>query len=107
MSPSSTRRLLLKAGAASAATASVSALGLSGCASLAPPSEPEMIAMTSSEAIAAIRSGRMSAERYVTAALDRAERLRDLNALIAIDRPGAIAQARRIVHVEHGTVVSA
>ena len=55
-----------------------------------------MMAMTSSEAIAAIRSGRMSAERYVTAALDRAERLRDLNALIAIDRPGAIAQARGV-----------
>src|SRR6476469_1653656 len=96
MSASPSRRLLLKAGAAGAATASVSALGLSGCADLSPPSEPDLIAMTSSEAIAAIRSGRMSAERYVTAALDRAERLRDLNALIAIDRPGAIAQARRV-----------
>ena len=96
MSPSPSRRLLLKAGAAGAATAGVSALGLSGCADLAPPSEPDMTAMTSTEAIAAIRSGRMSAERYVTAALDRAERLRDLNALIAIDRPGAIAQARRV-----------
>ena len=97
MSTSSTRRLLLKAGAAGAATASVSALGLSGCASLqAPPSESEMVAMTSSEAIDAIRTGRMSVERYVVAALDRAERLRDLNAFIAIDRAGAIAQARRV-----------
>jgi mandelamide amidase len=97
MSESSTRRLLLKAGAAGAATAGVSVLGLSGCASLAaPPSDADMIAMTSSEAIDAIRTGRMSAERYVTAALDRAERLRDLNAFIAIDRAGAIAQARRV-----------
>jgi mandelamide amidase len=96
MSASPSRRLLLKAGAAGAATVGVSALGLSGCAALAPPSEPDMTAMTSTEAIAAIRSGRMSAERYVIAALDRAERLRDLNALIAIDRAGAIAQARRV-----------
>ena len=97
MSSSPNRRLILKAGAAGAATAGASALGLSGCASLAaPPGEPEMLAMSSSEAIAAIRGGRMSAERYVTVAVDRAERLRDLNAFIAIDRAGAIAQARRV-----------
>ena len=97
MSSSSTRRLLLKVGAVGAATASVSALGLAGCASPgAPPSDSDMIAMGSAEAIASIRSGRMSAERYVTAALDRAERVRELNAFIAIDRAGAIAQARRV-----------
>ena len=52
--------------------------------------------MSSAEALEAIRSGRMSAERYVTAALDRADRVRPLNAFIAIDRADAVAQARRV-----------
>jgi mandelamide amidase len=92
MTASATRRLLLKAGAA---TAGVSAFGLAGCAT-SPPSDADMVAMSSSEALAAMRSGRLSAERYVGAALDRAERLRDLNAFIALDRTGAIEQARRV-----------
>jgi len=98
MSERSSRRLMLKAGALAGAAASVSTLGaISGCASLAPPpSDAEMLAMGSAEAIAAIRSGRMSAERHVGAALDRAERIRSLNAFIAVDRAGAIARARRI-----------
>jgi mandelamide amidase len=97
-----TRRLVLKAGAAAAgASANVAGVAgaglLAGCASLAAPrSDEEMLAMSSAEAIAAIRSGRMSAERYVQASLARAERIRDLNAFIALDRAGAIARARRI-----------
>ena len=60
-----------------------------------PMAETTMQEMTASEALSRIRSGRLSAETYVGAMLDRAERLKDLDALIAIDRAGAIAQARQ------------
>lgn len=71
---------------------------LSGCSTGAgaPPPEAALMAMTAPEALALIRSGRLSAEVYVGAMLDRAERLRDLNALLVIDRAGALAQARRV-----------
>ncbi|HEX2541687.1 MAG TPA: indoleacetamide hydrolase [Caldimonas sp.] len=60
------------------------------------PTPAEMLAMSSGDVVAAIRSGRMSAESYVVAALDRAERLKDLNAFITLDRAGSTAQARRV-----------
>ncbi|MEO5881360.1 MAG: indoleacetamide hydrolase [Caldimonas sp.] len=58
--------------------------------------ETTMQEMTASDALSRIRSGRMSAEAYVGAMLDRAERLKSLDALIAIDRAGALAQARKV-----------
>jgi mandelamide amidase len=55
-----------------------------------------MLAMDSTQALAAIRSGRLSAEAYVAAQIARAEQLADLHALISIDKAGALAAARRI-----------
>jgi indoleacetamide hydrolase len=99
----SRRQFLNRSGAV--ATGSLMGVALGGCASMAgPPSAVEMIAMDSSQALAAMRAGRMSAEAYVTAQLARAEQLADLHALIAIDRAGAIAAARRIDGLRAGGV---
>ena len=95
-----TRRRLLNAGASLGAACAVPGFGLlAGCAGMAggtAPTRAEMTTMSSSEVVAAIRSGRMTAEAYVTSRLDRAERLSDLNAFIVLDRAGAIAQARLV-----------
>jgi hypothetical protein len=70
---------------------------LAGCAATPTPiAETAMQEMTASKRSRGFRSGRMSAEAYVVAMLDRAERLKSLDALISVDRAGAIAQARRI-----------
>lgn len=95
-----TRRRILNTGAVVGASLAVPGLGLVvGCTTTmagSPATQTEMLAMTSAEAIVAIRSGRMSAEAYVGSCLDRAERVRDLNAFIVLDRTGSIAQARRV-----------
>ena len=98
MSKPTDRRDVLQAGAVFVAAAGLPGVGLiAGCASVGgAPGDAEMQAMTSSEVVAAIRSGRMSAEAYVVSRLDRAERLKDLNAFIVLDRTGAIAAARRV-----------
>jgi len=94
---SARRRLLQSTGLLVAGSASSGVALLAGCAGApAPMSETTMQEMTAAEALSRIRSGRLTAEAYVGAMLDRAERLKTLDALIAIDRPGAIAQARRI-----------
>ncbi|MEO8188212.1 MAG: indoleacetamide hydrolase [Burkholderiaceae bacterium] len=56
----------------------------------------DQLALTSSEAVGAIRSGRLSAESYVTTLLARAEALKDLNALITLNKAGALAAARNV-----------
>lgn len=56
----------------------------------------EQLALTSSQAIAAIRDGSLSAETYVTTLIARAEKLKDLNALITLNKTGALAAARSI-----------
>jgi indoleacetamide hydrolase len=91
---STTRRVFLAAGGGVAA-------GLTGCAGTgglfaSAPSVAEQLAMSSAQAVAAIRSGRLSAEAYVTTLLARAEQLKDLNAFIVLDKAGAIAAARKI-----------
>ncbi len=56
----------------------------------------QQLALSASEAVAAIASGRLSAEAYVTTLLDRAEQQASLGSIIALDREGALAQARRV-----------
>ena len=56
----------------------------------------EMNELTASQAIAAIREGRLSAELYVQTRLDRAEQLKDLNAFITLDKAGALDAARKV-----------
>ena len=92
----SRREFLLGSGA----LASTSLLG--ACSSLPPrftasPMSPEQqLDLTATQAVAAIRSGELTAETYVRTLLARAEAQRDLNAMIAVDADGAIAAARRV-----------
>jgi Asp-tRNA(Asn)/Glu-tRNA(Gln) amidotransferase A subunit family amidase len=93
----SRRSVLQSTGLLVAGTASPALSLLAGCAAVpAPMAETTMQEMTASDALSRIRSGRMSAEAYVVAMLDRAERLKSLDALISVDRDGAIARARSI-----------
>src|SRR4051794_28987254 len=64
-----------------------------------PPAPPplttsEQLALTASQAIAAMQSGRLTAEAYVTTLIQRADALSDLHALITLNRDGALAAAR-------------
>ncbi|WP_239510273.1 amidase family protein, partial [Enterobacter hormaechei] len=51
---------------------------------------------TAAEIVAAISSGKVTAVSVVEAALDRAERLKHLNAFILLNRAGALAAAREV-----------
>ncbi|WP_338799361.1 indoleacetamide hydrolase [Acidovorax sp. DW039] len=56
----------------------------------------EQLALTATEALRAMNSGRLSAEAYVTTLLTRAEALKDLNCFITVDRDGALTAARSV-----------
>ena len=98
MSNNTSRRRFLTAAGGSVAAGSLGGLG--GCAAggllgRAPTTE-EQLAMSSTQVVAAIRAGRLSAEAYVGTLLARAEQLKDLNAFITLDRAGALAAARAL-----------
>ena len=76
-----------------------SALGIAATAAgLASPAAAALDApaLSASEAVAAIRRGDITAEAYATALLARAERLKDLNAYIALNRERLLAAARAV-----------
>jgi mandelamide amidase len=56
----------------------------------------EQLALTATEAVAAIQSGRLNAADYVATLLARAAALSSLNALTSLGLDGALAAARRI-----------
>jgi Asp-tRNA(Asn)/Glu-tRNA(Gln) amidotransferase A subunit family amidase len=56
----------------------------------------EQLALTATEAVAAIQSGRLKAADYVATLLARAASLSSLNALTTLDLDGALAAAQRI-----------
>jgi mandelamide amidase len=56
----------------------------------------EQLALTASEAVTAMAQGNLTAVAYTTTLLDRAEKLAGLNAIITLDREGALAAAARI-----------
>ena len=103
----SRRRFLKTSSAAAASSVLGGALGgaLSGCSGrddgAPPPSPPpmttsEQLALTASQAIAAMQSGRLTAETYVTTLIARADALSDLRALISVNRTGALTAARAV-----------
>lgn len=98
MSNNTSRRRFLAAAGGSVAAGSLGGLG--GCAAggllASAPTAEDQLAMSSTQAVAAIRSGRLSAEAYVGTLLTRAEKLKDLNAFITLDRAGALAAARAV-----------
>ena len=56
----------------------------------------EQFALTACQAVEALRSGRLSAEAYAATLIARAESLASLNSLIALNKAGALAAARKI-----------
>src|SRR5687767_12893152 len=52
--------------------------------------------MTAADIVSAIRDKKMSAVAVVQAALARAEQVKHLNALITLNRDGALAAARKV-----------
>ncbi len=94
------RRRFLVASASAATTAALAGCG--GHDDGTPPPAPlslttsEQLALTASQAIAAMQSGRLTSEAYVTTLIARADALADLHALIAINRTGALAAARAV-----------
>ena len=56
----------------------------------------EQLALTATQAVAAIQSGRLQATDYVATLLARAAALSSLNSLTALNMEGALAAARRI-----------
>ena len=58
----------------------------------------EQSALTASQAVEAIRTGRLSAEAYMMTLISRAEQLSDLNSLITLNKIGAMAAARKVEH---------
>ncbi len=94
MGTSTSRRRFLKAGSAIVATS------LLGCGDdtplVVPLTAAEQLALSSTQAIAAIKGGTLTAEQYVSTLLARAEALKDLNAFIALNTAGALTAARAI-----------
>ncbi len=56
----------------------------------------EQLNLTASEAVAALKAGKMTATEYVTNLINRAKSLSDLNAMISIDESGALAAAKQV-----------
>lgn len=56
----------------------------------------EQAELTASQAVDAIKSGRLSAELYVKTLLERARKLADLNSMISLNEGAALAAARNI-----------
>ena len=59
-------------------------------------SDDNIVSLTAVEAVTAIRRGEVRAEDYAKVLLSRAERLKDLNAYIALNRDGLMESARAI-----------
>ncbi len=95
-SHASRRSFIVATGAAAAASVVGTALG--GCSGDGPDelTTAQQLALTSQQAVAAIRAGNLSAEVYVRTLIARAEALKDLNAIITLNKTGAIAAAQNI-----------
>jgi indoleacetamide hydrolase len=85
------RRDLLKAAALATGAATMS-VGQSRAA----VRPNDALALTATEAVAAIRRGDITAEAYAKALLARAEAFKHLNACIVLNRSGLLAAARAV-----------
>lgn len=63
---------------------------------VSPLGDEAVLNLGATEALDAISSGRLGTERYISLLLARAEALRDLNALISLNREGALRAARAL-----------
>lgn len=91
------RRSFLKTSGAVAASGLMgSSLVACGGSSAAPLTNSQQLALSSTEALAAIRSGELSAVSYVGTLLAQAKKMASLNAMIHLDEAGALAAAAAV-----------
>lgn len=73
--------------------------GLTACggdSNTATLTSAEQLNLTATEAVAALKAGKMTATEYVTNLIARAKSLSDFNAMICIDEAGALAAAKQV-----------
>ena len=94
----SRRNFFKNTGAVSAAAmlGGVSMTACGGDASAVALTASEQLALTATQALAALKAGNMTATSYVTTLIARAKSLSDLNALITLDEAGALAAAKQV-----------
>lgn len=98
MKKNASRRHFLKTSSVVAAT-SLLGTSLSACGGSSGPSPlttEQQLALTATQAVAAIRAGSMTAVAYTTTLLARAKALSDLNGMIALNESGALAAAAKV-----------
>jgi indoleacetamide hydrolase len=79
------------------ASALVMPLTLGACANVPDPMPTKtQLALTATQAVAAIKNGSLSAEAYVTTLLARAKQMQGLNAIITLNETGALNAARAV-----------
>lgn len=99
MTINTSRRHFFKNTSAMSAAALLGGTGLGACGgsnattTLTPD---EQLALTATQALAALQAGRLTASAYVTTLIQRAKSMSDLNAMITLDESGALAAARQV-----------
>jgi mandelamide amidase len=98
MQHSPSRRNFFKTSSVISASTLLGGTALVACGGDATPalSTDEQLALTATQAVAALKSGRLSATTYVTTLIARAKSLSDLNAMIFIDEAGSLAAAKQV-----------
>ena len=94
----SRRHFFKNTGAASAATL-LGGTGMTVCgasSAAASLTTDEQLALTATQAVAALKAGRLSATAYVATLIQRAKSVSDLNAMITLDEAGALAAAKQV-----------
>jgi len=97
MQHSPSRRHFFKTSGAVSASTLLGSSALVACGGNSTPalSSDEQLALTATQAVAALKSGSLSATTYVTTLIARAKAVSDLNAMITLDEIGALAAAKQ------------
>jgi mandelamide amidase len=97
MQHSPARRNFFKTSGAVSASTLLGSTALVACGGDSTPvlTSDEQLALTATQAVAALKSGSLSATTYVSTLIARAKAVSDLNAMITIDEIGAMAAAKQ------------
>lgn len=99
MTSNTSRRNFFKKTTAVSAAAMLGGAGLTACGgsnSVSPLSESAQLELTATQVLAAYKAGTLTATAYVTALIDRAKTLQDLNAMITLHEAAALAAAKQV-----------
>lgn len=97
MQHSPSRRNFFKTSSVVSASTLLGSTALVACGGNSTPAltPDEQLALTATQAVAALKSGSLSATTYVTTLIARAKAVSDLNAMIMLDEAGAMAAAKQ------------